>query len=214
MSIDVGTQLVRAYLEANGFFTIVDYPLVELDDADTHTPRSVTDVDVLAIRFGRPPTTTAESTDDRHTVGGPLAMRLDPALGCPEDQTTMVVAEVKQGRAHVNPASRNPQTLKATLDRFGCCEPAEAEAAAHDLIKRGKARGAHGHAIRMLLFAGQGESAPRGWRLIPLDHVFMFLGTLLRKQRYWRAAHLHDPALAWITLVQKCGLSLKRDESG
>ena len=47
---DAATQLVRAYLHVNGYFTATEYPLVEAGRGQA--PRSVTDIDLLAIRFG------------------------------------------------------------------------------------------------------------------------------------------------------------------
>jgi len=49
--MDVSTQLVRAYLHVNGYFTTTEYPLVESRRA--HPPRMRTDIDLMAVRFPR-----------------------------------------------------------------------------------------------------------------------------------------------------------------
>ena len=61
----------------------------------------------------------------------------------------------------------------------------------------------------MVLFASQGDRAPRGWHWMHLDHVFRFLEAYLRRQGA-RVSHadLHDPALAWLSLLHKCGLAI------
>ena len=65
----------------------------------------------------------------------------------------MIVAEVKQGLARVNPATRNRQALEAALARFGCCNAASAPKVVGTLLQRGKSVGESGHIMRMVLFA-------------------------------------------------------------
>ena len=47
--MDTAVALVQAYLNANGYFTVVEYPVVEA--LRNQPARSVTDLDVLAFRF-------------------------------------------------------------------------------------------------------------------------------------------------------------------
>ncbi len=127
----------------------------------------------------------------------------------------MIVAEVKQGKARVNPASRKPDVLAAILSRFGCCDPDEATPLAQTLLKHGRALGMHGHVIRMLLFASQGERAPDGWHLIHLGDVWKFLEKFLRQHpKRWQATDFHDPALAWLAMMGKCQLSFRDANEG
>lgn len=76
MNTDAGTPLIQACLQANGFFTVVDYPLIEQDG--DHPGRNVTDVDVLAVRF--PMEEQESSVGRRKSVRGPVARKPDPAL--------------------------------------------------------------------------------------------------------------------------------------
>jgi len=206
MGIDVGTQLVQAYLQANGYFTVADYPLLEV--AKSQQLRSVTDLDMLAVRFAGQFATKQKEKQTK--VIGPMVLSPDTALACPQQGTDMIVAEVKQGRARVNPASRNPKVLGAALTRFGCCDPADAERVVSELLQQGHTKLMHGHKIRMVLFASTGESAPAGWHLVHLEQVFIFLDKLLHQHQFrWRATDFHDPALAWLALLQKSKLSLQ-----
>jgi hypothetical protein len=50
--VDVSTSLVQAYPHVNGYFTAADYPLVE--PARDTAPRTLTDIDMLAVRLARP----------------------------------------------------------------------------------------------------------------------------------------------------------------
>ena len=205
--MDVATSLVQAYLHVNGYFTATDYPLVE--SGRDQAPRTLTDIDLLAVRFGRPATTHRASPQRRPPVTGPVSIDVDSALGALPERTDMIVAEIKQGRAQVNPGARNRHALAAAIARFGCCAAHEAPDMVKTLLQNGRAQGIDDHMVRMVLFASSGERAPRGWHWVHLDHVFRFLDNYLHREQT-RLGHvdLHDPALAWLTLLQKCQLAL------
>lgn len=205
--MDVSTSLVQAYLHVNGYFTATDYPLVE--SGRDQAPRTLTDIDLLAVRFGRSTQQRTPSRKHRGSVTGPVSADSDPALRCPDEQTDMIVAEVTQGRAQVNAGARNRHALAAAIARFGCCDANDAPGMVHTLLQRGHAQGSGDHTVRMVLFASSGERAPRGWHWVHLDHVFRFLdGYLRREQSTLGHVDLHDPALAWLTLLHKCHLEL------
>ena len=46
--MDTAVALVKTYLQANGFFTVTEYPILESVGLTT---RNVTDIDILALRF-------------------------------------------------------------------------------------------------------------------------------------------------------------------
>jgi hypothetical protein len=209
MMLDVATSLVQAYLHVNGYFTVTDYPLVE--SVPDSAPRTLTDIDMLAVRFGRPANSHNHRSTGSGKVTGPVAVETDPALECSDDRTDMIVAEVKQGRAQVNPGSRNRHALAAALARFGCCEATEAPNLVKALLQHGRAQGERGHVVRMVLFASRGERAPHGWHWVQLDHVLRFLDGYLRSETDpLGTVDVHDPALAWLSLLQKCDLTLQR----
>lgn len=208
--MDVCTSLVQAYLHVNGYFTTTDYPLVE--ERLHNSPRTLTDMDTLAVRLG-----VHESHSDhapKPRVSGPLVAQADPQLAIPPGSADMIVAEIKQGRARINPAARKRNALGGALARFGCCQVNEAADLVRDLLEHGRARSSRGHSIRMVLFASQGERAPRAWHWVRLDHVFRFLDDYLTHEQN-RLGHvdLHDPTLAWLTMLHKCGLSLTTAET-
>lgn len=203
--MDVSTSLVQAYLHVNGYLTATDYPLVE--SARDEAPRTLTDIDMLAVRFGHTPGNGHRRKANK--IHGPVTSTTDPALGCPDDRTDMIVAEVKQGKVHINPGARNRHALAATLARFGCCGKDEAPSLVQALLQHGRAQGESDHVIRMVVFASSGERAPRGWHWVHLDQVFRFLDNYLRtEQGVLGHVDLHDPALAWLSLLHKCQLSL------
>lgn len=209
--MDVATSLVQAYLHVNGYFTTTDYPLVE--QLMDQPPRVLTDVDMLAVRLeGRDGGTRGSR---RPRVTGPTVPTVDPVLKAPPTHTDMIVAEIKQGRARINPAARTRHTLAGALARFGCCPVRHSAELVQTLLQHGQATGDNGHVIRMVLFASQGERAPQGWHWVHLGHVFRFLDAYLRgEHKMLGQLDLHDPALAWLSLMRKCGLSPQARESG
>ena len=205
--MDVSTELVQAYLQVNGYFTAAEYPLVERDRRGGF--RTLTDIDLLAVRFGRNVRRPRQRRASAPRVTGPISEQPDPALQCADDETDMIVGEIKQGRAQVNVATRKHRVLAGALARFGCCSTSESHHFAELLLRDGRARSAHGHTVRMVLFASHGERAPSGWHWIHLDHVFTFLDAHLRDAKgAMRGVHFSDPALAWLSLLDKCALQI------
>lgn len=203
--MDVSTTLVKAYLQLNGYFTATEYPLIEHDRRRGSRP--LTDIDLLAVRFDRGDGTRRRRSAPK--VSGPVTERPDPALQCPDGNIDMIVGEIKQGRAQVNPAARKHRVLAGALARFGCCSADEAHAVVETLLRDGSARAAHGHTVRMVLFASRGERAPSGWHWIHLDQVFRFLDQYLRDAKATlRGVDFRDPALAWLSLLDKCDLRI------
>ncbi len=199
--MDPAVQLVQAYLHVNGYFTAVEYPFVQATgDGGT---RTVTDIDVLAFRF---PAVGQPVGSEASPAFGPTSSWVDPALGCAAEEADMIVAEVKQGRARVNPAMRDPAVLEAALARFGCCTPGpHAERTVRRLLSRGAARTSTGHRIRLCAF-GSGVSVPHA-HTVTLDAVVDYLDRYLAT--HWTTigrAQLSQPALAMLSVLRKARL--------
>ena len=80
--MNTAVAIVQAYLNVNGYFTVVEYPVLE---AYRHGPaRSVTDLDVLAVRFSGAGHEIVRGK--AHRPMGDRAFEPDPALGCPPDR--------------------------------------------------------------------------------------------------------------------------------
>jgi hypothetical protein len=104
--MDTAVALVQAYLHVNGYFTVAEYSVFEAYRGDQ--ARSVTDLDILAVRFAR------AGQDVRHRgrrrfITQPSVS--DPALGA-ANLTDMIVGEVKEGPARFNAAMRVRQTAQ------------------------------------------------------------------------------------------------------
>ena len=201
--MDTAVALVQAYLNVNGYFTVVEYPVLE---AYARTPaRAVTDLDVLAFRFARAGHEVVRG--DRHSPLGGGTFEPDSVLGCPTDRPDMIVGEVKEGAARFNPATRDPAVLSVALARFGCCSRDEADALTTELLSRGRVDAPAGHSIRMVAFGAVPDSTARGnWTTVPMGHVVDFLRSHLRD--HWdvlRHTQIKDPTLGLLALLEKWG---------
>lgn len=199
--MDTAVALVQAYLQVNGYFTVVEYPVLE--SLQRGSARTVTDLDILAFRFPQ----AGHEVVRRHK-GERLDedFEPDPALGCPPDQPDMIVGEVKEGLAGFNPAAMDPAVLEVALARFGCCPRAHAGDVARRLLSRGRVQTRTGHSVRLVAF---GTTSDQGdghrWTTISMGHVLHFLQRYLRD--HWdilRHAQVKGTALGLLTLIEKC----------
>ena len=199
--MDSAVALVQAYLHVNGYFTVAEYPVLEAFRGE-HA-RSVTDLDILAFRFAGTGHDVIRGRG-RRPLGG-RALAPDPILGCPADRPDMIVGEVKEGAARLNPAMRNPVVLEVALARFGCSPPQDAPALARQLLAQGHATTAAGHAIRMIAFGDLPDSDRQGpWTTVPMGHIVRFLrGYLKAHWEVLRHAQIRDPALGMLALMEK-----------
>ena len=200
--MDNPVALVQAYLRVNGYFTVTEYPVFETVRGGGYG--TATDLDVLAFRFpgaGRP------------LVGGdasPFRLEPDPALGCPGDRPDMILGEVKEGKAELNSAAREPRVVAAVLARFGCCPAAAADRVAAELVRRGRAELPGGHDARLVAFGVKLDAATSPpYHRVALGHVVRFLESYLRE--HWpvlRHGQLKDPALGFLATLEKARRAL------
>ena len=199
--MDTCVALVQAYLQLNGYFTVVEYPVIE---ASGHGhARALTDIDILAVRFPAASHDVVSGAAHQHLGRG----YPDPALACPTDRPDMIVGEVKEGAARFNHAMRDPVVLGVALARFGCCSADNATDVAQDLLTRGHAETHGGHQVRMIAFGDAPEVRNRGGHTIAMRHVVSYLQHYLRD--HWeilRHSQIKDPVFATLALIEKWGL--------
>jgi hypothetical protein len=196
--MDNAVALVQAYLRINGYFTVAEYPILESHGANS--VQMATDIDILAFRFAGALRQIAGRGGQRHSAGLSIP---DPDLEVPTGTPDMIIGEVKEGRAQLNKSMRNRDVIAAALARFGCCDPAHAEATAQQLLRTGRAETPEGHVARIVVFASGGTD-DRRFKLISLGHVTAFLRAYLRK--HWAVLHhaqFRDPVLSLLMTLEK-----------
>ena len=196
--MDTAVGLVETYLRVNGYFTVVEYPVMELEERF----RTATDLDVLAFRFpGASRLIPGESSaiSSRHPP-----FEADPRLEAPADAADMLVCEVKEGRAEFNRSGRRPEVLAVALARFGCCSRDAAPELVADLLASGEAATDGAHRVRLVAFGSTVGEGPEPYLRIPLGHVVAFLEEWT--DAHWpvlRHAQLKDPVLGFFATLAK-----------
>jgi hypothetical protein len=195
--MDHAVALVETYLRVNGYFTVTEYPVVEAaEDGDY---RSATDIDVLAFRF---------PAAGRRLYGSKHPFAPDPELGASPDAADMIIAEVKEGKAEVNPGAVEQGVFAAALTRFGCCTPERSSALVQQLLRKGQVKTDKGHTVRLLAFGSSRGSGTARHKVILLGHVVRFLADYIRE--HWevlRPAQFKDPVFGLFVSMEKAGAS-------
>lgn len=195
--MDTAVSLIQAYLYANGYFTITEYPILE--QIGSGTPRQVTDIDVLAVRFPG-----AGAIDpDLETSG--ITLQPDPELDLTEDMIDVIIGEVKEGAAELNKAARDPAVLTAVCARIGRISPEITKGIVADLIATGTATYPAGIRLRQMVFASRPptkRNVPYTW--ISLGHITLWMRNQIRE--HWdeiKTVQSKDPALGFMILREK-----------
>jgi hypothetical protein len=199
--MDTAVALVKAYLELCGYFVLAELPVRGRDKRGYH---DVTDIDILAVRFPHEP----------HPLKGPMAQPLhvllgkDPELGTFEEGLDVIVGEVKESRARLNPPLRRRETVAFALRRVGCCPEESVEGEAERVILDGQRehRMAEGMRcrVRLLVFAGFKSSKQKAARYVSLDHCASFIAGRFREGReVLGGAQFKDPVLGLFALQDK-----------
>jgi hypothetical protein len=198
--MDTAVGLVKAYLELCGYFVLAELPVRAADRQGYH---DVTDLDLVAVRFPHPPRSPG------HDVAPlDLFLGLDPRLQASEEGVDVLVGEVKEGAARLNPALRRARTVAFALRRVGCCPEPDVEREAWRVVEAGAAEmampGRVSCRVRLVAFAGHGTADGRGVLTVPLGHCATFVRARLREAGDVLAGtQFKDPVLALYALEDK-----------
>ena len=194
-SMDTAVGLVQSYLYMNGYFTVTEYPVLELLSDGEY--RTVTDVDMLALRIPGAGRMTGSSS------AGMLAV--DPALDVDPDRVDLIIAEVKEGKAELNASARDPKVLRAALNRFGAVPEDRIAVVIDQLLEDGEAEHPEGARVRLMAFGSRPPVQRRN------KYRWMLHGDLVGFMRrtigeHWSEAQTiqsKDPALSFLLLLEK-----------
>jgi hypothetical protein len=194
--MDTAVALVKTYLQANGFFTVTEYPSLESVGLTT---RTVTDIDVLALRFPG-----AGGLGSEAPTGG-LRIEPDSALKVSDQQIELIIGEVKEGAAELNKAARDPAVVAAALRRFGAMARDVEDELVAELLDDGEAFHPAGIRVRQMVFATK-PPTQRNY-----SYLWMNIGDIAewlqdRVERHWdeiKMIQSKDPALSFLLLFEK-----------
>lgn len=211
--MDTAVGIVRSYLELCGYFVLSELPVRERVGRDY---RDVTDIDIVAVRFPHPPSAAGVVSEN------PLDLLLgsDPQLQTFAEGVDVIIGEVKEGRAEINPALRHQETIAFALRRLGCCPAAQVAQQAIAIAHRG-AQGMRMDGmrcrIRLVLFAGYGLAEASHPLVVPLRRCIAFIQERMRvAPRVMAGTQWKDPTLAMFALLTKLDADrpVKREPSG
>lgn len=210
--MDAAVALVEGYLHINGYLTVTEYAVVEKVHEQYY--RSMTDVDILAVRLpgaGRIlPTKHADPAKlDR-------ALEPDPQLVDNEtDQLTdIIIAEVKEGRAELNPSAKSPDTLITAIRRITDFEPETARKIARDIARHGISRIPERQMqIRLFAFGTRKEDLPSGCKVMLISECLHYLAGLAKDyDRLSGAMQIRNPTINLLSILAKSGVSISPPE--
>ncbi len=195
--MDTAVALVQSYLYANGFFTVTEYPILET--IAPGTSRTVTDIDVLALRFPG----AGEGDGDATTSG--IVLAPDPKLGISDEYIEVIIGEVKEGAAVLNKAARDPDVLHAVLGRFGKMRDDVADELIEELVRTGTAVHPAGIRLRQMVFASK-PPTKRQIRYTWISHGHIAAWMREQVRTHWgklKTIQSKDPALSFLLLFEK-----------
>lgn len=206
--MDVATDLVEAFLRLNGYFTMSEIPIQALNHrGDWET---VTDIDILALRFPGPiylASTSDDALADYLEIPG-LPLLLE------EDTIDVIVGEVKQGEARFNKALSDEQVLRNALHPLAWIyTDGDLDMVVRDLgedqVCYTQARG--GGMIRTRLVAfGQADEVTVN--VIPIGVILeRVVGALESYEAVVRSARPSSAAGGLLKLLQRSGFTVSRD---
>lgn len=199
--MDTAVALVKAYLELCGYFVLAELP-VRTPDGGGY--RDLTDLDVVAVRFAH----GAPVLPRRLARPLEVFLGMDPALGGADDGVDVVIGEVKEGQARLNPALRRAETVAFALRRLGCCPEERLEEEARWIAGHGhRELRMPGHVacqVRLVAFAGRGVAVERGVVTVPLAHCADFIVERLHEgSDVLAGVQFKDPVLGLLALQAK-----------
>lgn len=206
-------ELVEAYLQANGYFTVTEYPVLEALAAGRE--QVATDLDVLAFRLPGAGY-LVRGRGDAKGAQQRRVLRTDPELATPADEIDMVVGVVGGFEGRRVEDSLDEPVLRAALARFGCCTQEQAEEVIKRLLEEGETTTAAGHRIRLIHFGMPlDRSALPVARFIALSRVVGFVREYLN-QHWMELARVRfkHPSMNVLALIEKLawGEALHTDE--
>lgn len=197
--VDIAVGLVETYLRLGGYLTLSEVSVFRR--AARGEVRTVTDIDIVGLRL--PGDLAPPRRADRHPE---LLLLHDPALDHRPDTIELIIGEVKQGKARLNPAIRSREALHSVLHRVRWLfPPGELDAAlgrlAHRPLVEMPARDGSNLRIRLVAF---GQSATTDLHTIGLAHIVTTVtGFLDDHEEILKAARFSSPAAEFLQLLAK-----------
>ncbi len=206
--MDVAVDLVEVFLRLNGYLTLSEWHILAEDERGDWV--TLTDVDILGVRFPG-----QVLLADTHDVEEAAELEMPGTVLQLEDDTVdVIIGEVKQGDAVLNPSLTTHGTLHTVLHRLQWLySQGDLRSVVEDLRDKGvcytPARGGGRVRTRLVAF---GQAPTPSLNVIPLGVILERVAmTLDRHEDILRSVLFASPSAATLKLLHKTGFRFSRD---
>ena len=206
--MDIAVNLVENYLRLNGYMTLSEFEVQRRDKEGRF--KTVTDIDVMGIRFPG----DIFIGDPHRPADAEMLLIDDPVLELESDTIDVIVGEVKQGKAELNPAIKDHGVLHSMLRRVEWVY----DIGLNDVIDGLQSEGIHfgpakgGARVRTRLVAF-GRSHYSNVNTVALSHMITTLLDFFEKHEdAFRPIQFREPAPAFLSLLLKAGFDVNKPE--
>jgi hypothetical protein len=206
--MDIAVNLVENYLRLTGYLTLSEFEVQARRSDGTFD--SITDIDIMAIRFPGP----VYAGDPHDPDEAHLLVLDDPVLQLEEDQIDLIIGEVKQGSAEFNPGIKRHQVLHSVLRRVEWLFAGSIDGVVDDLgdtlMCVAPARGGGTIRVRLVAF---GRAPENDLHTISHTHI---VETMMRfftdLGEAFKPISFSDPAPAMLSLLRKTGFEISKGD--
>ena len=205
--MDIAVNLVENYLRLTGYMTLSEYEVQRRDKQGQF--KTVTDVDIMGIRFPG----DVYLGDPHKEAECELLVIDDPVLELEPETIDVIVGEVKQGRAELNPGIKDHAVLHSMLRRVEWLYGVELSEVIDALQRKelsvvpGKGEGR----VRTRLVAF-GRSRHSNVNTIALGHIVTtMLDFFEEHDDAFRPVQFREPAPAFLRLLLKAGFDVHKE---
>jgi hypothetical protein len=205
--MDIAVNLVENYLRLTGYMTLSEFEVQRRDKKGRF--KTVTDIDIMAIRFPG----DIYLGDPHKAADCEMLVIDDPVLELADDTIDVIVGEVKQGRAELNPGIKDHGVLHSMLRRVEWVYDVETDDVIQDLqrdgVHVGPSRGGSRVRTRLVAF---GRSHYSNINTVALGHI---ISTMLEffegHEDAFRPVQFREPAPAFLRLLLKSGFDVNKE---
>jgi len=205
--MDIAVNLVENYLRLTGYMTLSEFEVQRRDKKGRY--KTITDIDIMGVRFPGD-----IYIGDPHRSGDCEMLLLDdPMLKLDDNTIDIIVGEVKQGQAELNPGIKDHGVLHSVLRRVEWLYDADLTDVIQGLQREGIHRtgGKGGAKVRTRLVAF-GRSHFSSINTIALSHIIeTMLNFFEEHQDAFRPIQFREPAPAFLSLLLKAGFDVNKE---
>ena len=205
--MDIAVNLVENYLRQTGYLTLSEFEVQRRDKQGRF--KTVTDIDIMAIRFPG----DVYIGDPHKPADYEMLVIDDPMLFLEDDTIDVIVGEVKQGPAELNPGIKDHGVLHSMLRRVEWIYDININEVIEGLQRDGIciAPSKGGGQIRTRLVAF-GRSDFSDVNTIALSHIITTMLKFFEEHEdAFRPIQFREPAPAFLSLLLKSGFDVNKE---